>query len=218
MSTSQNNAEPPGRMNAREDILDAAEMAFSEAGFAGASMKAIALRAGVAQGLIHYHFQSKDGLYAAVVERRAIWITTTREALLDEVDLTRPDAVRHIFEAFFRPPLEPEGGGTVFARIFALLAVGDGRDQALAERLYDPSARRFIDALARVRPDASRETCAWGYSMALGLLVGAVGRSRRPERLAGMPERSEDDTEVLIRRLALHATGGFTALCEEDPV
>lgn len=213
MTTSAQGAQPLSRANARKDILDAAEIAFSEAGFAGAGMKAIALRAGVAQGLIHYHFQSKDGLYAAVIERRAVWITTARQALLDAVDLTHPDAVRHIFDAFFRPPFEPEGGGAVFARIFALLAAGDTREQALAERLYDPSARRFIDALAIVRPSTSRETCAWGYSMALGLLVGAVGRSDRTARLAGVPKRN-DDTEALVRRLTLHATGGFTALCE----
>ncbi|MEM8852577.1 MAG: TetR/AcrR family transcriptional regulator [Pseudomonadota bacterium] len=212
---SEQGAEPISRANAREDILDAAETAFSQGGFAGAGMKAIALNAGVAQGLIHYHFQSKDGLYAAVIERRAHFITTARQTLLDEVDLARPDAVRQIFDAFFRPPFAPEGGGKLFARIFACLAAGDSRDQALVERLYDPSARRFIDALATACPNASRETCAWGYSMALGLLMGAVGRSGRPERLADMSAASKDDTEALIRRLTCHATGGFLALCAE---
>ncbi|MFQ6550051.1 TetR/AcrR family transcriptional regulator [Aestuariibius sp. 2305UL40-4] len=204
-----------GRTDGRQDILDAAEAAFSEAGFAGASMKAISLRAEVAQGLIHYHFQTKEGLYAAVIERRAHWITTARLTLLDRIDLGIPDATAQIFEAFFRPPLGPEGGGRVFARIFALLAVGDARDQALVERLYDPSARLFIDALSSARPDVSRETCVWGYSMALGLLVGAVGRSGRTERLAQLPPDSADDTEALIARLTCHATGGFEALCEE---
>ncbi len=213
MSTSaKSEARPDGRL----DILNAAEAAFSEAGFAGAGMKAIATRAGVAQGLIHYHFQTKEGLYAAVVERRANWVTTARLALLSEIDLQEPDAVSKVFEAFFRPPLGPEGGGRVFARIFALLAVGGARDQALVQRLYDPSARVFIDALHEARSDASRPTCAWGYSMALGLLVGAVGRSGRAERLADLPEDAVDDTEGLIARLTCHAVGGFDALCEEE--
>ena len=56
---------------ARDRILDAAELTFSEDGFSGAGMKAIATRAEVAQGLLHYHFQNKEGLYAAVIARRA---------------------------------------------------------------------------------------------------------------------------------------------------
>ena len=55
---------------ARDRILDAAEEAFAADSFTGASMKAISLRAGVAQGLLHYHFDNKEGLYAAVIERR----------------------------------------------------------------------------------------------------------------------------------------------------
>lgn len=203
------------RADSKAGILDAAEAAFSEAGFAGAGMKAIALRAGVAQGLLHYHFGSKDRLYEAVVERRAVFITDARQVLLDAVDPADPDAVPRIFEAFFRPPFGPEGGGRVFARIFAMLPIGDVRDAALVERLYDPSARKFIAALMAARPGVSRETCAWGYAMALSLLVGAVGRSDRTARLADAAP--EDDTEALIARLTRHATGGFAALCDEGP-
>ncbi|ABD54951.1 TetR/AcrR family transcriptional regulator [Jannaschia sp. CCS1] len=201
------------RLNARDGILDAAERAFSERGFAGASMKSIAQQASVAQGLIHYHFTSKDDLYVAVIERRAVWITEAREELLGAVDLSHPDAVTAIFEAFFRPPLGPEGGGRVFARIFALLAVGDARDQELVKRLYDPSALKFVEALSRAGQGASREDASWGYSMALGLLVGSVGRNGRAERLAGSPQPPSEDAEDLITRLSVHATGGFRALC-----
>ncbi|MEM7710683.1 MAG: TetR/AcrR family transcriptional regulator [Pseudomonadota bacterium] len=207
---------PSTRADAKAAILDAAEAAFSEAGFAGAGMKAIALQAGVAQGLLHYHFGNKDGLYEAVIERRALLITGAREALLDEIDMAASDTVPRIFEAFFRPPFGPEGGGRVFARIFALLPIGDARDAALVERFYDPSARKFIDALMAARPDASRETCAWGYAMALSLLVGSVGCSDRAIRLADATLPAEYDTEALIAPLTRHATGGFAALCDGE--
>lgn len=204
------------RSEARNAILDAAEVAFSEAGFHGVGMKALSKRAGVAQGLIHYHFGTKDGLYEAVIERRAVSITLTRSELLKQIDLSHPNAVRNIFEAFFQPPLSTEGGGTSFARVFALLVNGDERDRALVRKYYDPSALEFIEALQVAHPAADRETCAWAYSMALGLLVGAVGRSRRPERLAGKSGPDPLETEALVNRLTTHATGGFFALSENQ--
>jgi AcrR family transcriptional regulator len=53
---------------ARERIVEAALELFAQAGFAGASTREVALRAGVQQGLIGYHFGSKDGLWRAVVD------------------------------------------------------------------------------------------------------------------------------------------------------
>lgn len=53
----------------RLNILDAAEGEFAEHGFHGARMVAIAKRAGVTHGLLHYYFDSKDHLYEQVVGR-----------------------------------------------------------------------------------------------------------------------------------------------------
>lgn len=49
----------------RRRILEAAIEAFAELGFKGASTRDIAARAGVNQGLITYHFMSKDELWRA---------------------------------------------------------------------------------------------------------------------------------------------------------
>ena len=53
----------------RRRIIDAAVDAFSELGFHGASTREIAARAGTNQGLITYHFRSKDELWRAAAER-----------------------------------------------------------------------------------------------------------------------------------------------------
>jgi TetR/AcrR family transcriptional regulator len=47
-------------------ILEAAERVFVEKGFADAPVSEIAERAGVTKSLIHHHFGSKEGLWAAV--------------------------------------------------------------------------------------------------------------------------------------------------------
>jgi TetR/AcrR family transcriptional regulator len=53
----------------RERIVAAAVKAFAERGFRGASTRDIARRARTNQGLITYHFRSKDALWRAAVER-----------------------------------------------------------------------------------------------------------------------------------------------------
>jgi AcrR family transcriptional regulator len=57
----------PKRAPAPERILSAALSAFAERGFEGATTREIAAAAGVPQGLIAYHFESKQALWEAAV-------------------------------------------------------------------------------------------------------------------------------------------------------
>jgi len=57
------------RADTRERIVSAALEAFAERGFRGASTRDIARRAGTNQGLITYHFRSKDELWRAAADR-----------------------------------------------------------------------------------------------------------------------------------------------------
>src|ERR1700729_263715 len=62
-------AKPSIREGNERAILAAAEAVFAEHGFGGATMAAIAARAGVPKPNIHYYFPTKLRLYRAVVER-----------------------------------------------------------------------------------------------------------------------------------------------------
>ena len=53
----------------REMLLDAAELAFSEGGYRGASIRQITGRAHANLGAVTYHFGTKAALFEAVVER-----------------------------------------------------------------------------------------------------------------------------------------------------
>lgn len=61
------------RERARESLLEAAIELFAERGVDGASVAEITRRAGVAQGLVSYHFGGKEQLIAAVMDR---WFET----------------------------------------------------------------------------------------------------------------------------------------------
>ncbi|MDJ0850036.1 MAG: TetR/AcrR family transcriptional regulator [Myxococcota bacterium] len=53
----------------RERILDAAEEIFAERGFDGTTLRDVAARVGLRNPSLYNHFDSKDDLYAAVLER-----------------------------------------------------------------------------------------------------------------------------------------------------
>jgi len=57
------------RGEAKERIVEAAVKAFAEKGFEAASTRDIAQRAGTDQGLVTYHFPSKDLLWRAAADR-----------------------------------------------------------------------------------------------------------------------------------------------------
>lgn len=59
----------PRSERTRQSVLSAAEAAFTEHGFEGATSQAIARQAGVSEGTVFGHFGSKAGLLLAVMER-----------------------------------------------------------------------------------------------------------------------------------------------------
>lgn len=70
----------------REAILDAAQSCFLELGWAAASMDLVASRAGVSKATIYAHFDGKDALFAAVINRRCERDLYTAEAWPQEGD------------------------------------------------------------------------------------------------------------------------------------
>jgi AcrR family transcriptional regulator len=58
----------PRELGTRERLLRAAIDVFSDVGFAGARVDAIAQRAGCNKQLLYHHFRDKEGLHKAVIE------------------------------------------------------------------------------------------------------------------------------------------------------
>ncbi len=60
---------PSNRKQRRQQILHAFAKVLADHGYAGATIAAIADRASLSPGLLHYHFKSKDELLRALTER-----------------------------------------------------------------------------------------------------------------------------------------------------
>ena len=84
-STARTRGEGRDRARKLAVILAAAEAEFVEAGFQGASMQAIADRAGVPKANVHYYFGSKEKLYRAVLEDiLAVWNDFLTDVTVDD--------------------------------------------------------------------------------------------------------------------------------------
>ena len=70
-------------VSGRQRLLTAAAEEFSQHGYAGASIAAIAARAGVGKSTIFHHFESKDTLYLAVIEAAAGEFARILDQVLD---------------------------------------------------------------------------------------------------------------------------------------
>jgi len=73
----------------KERILEAADSLFGEVGFDATTTREIAERSGVNKALIHYHFKSKEGLLASLLDRYYQQLAeTVQQALAGEATLT----------------------------------------------------------------------------------------------------------------------------------
>jgi AcrR family transcriptional regulator len=94
----------PARPRAAPDrILAAALTAFAQRGFDGATTREIAADAGVPQGLVSYHFESKQALWEAAVDRAfAALGTELRSGLEALVDVDPATRLRALMKRFVR--------------------------------------------------------------------------------------------------------------------
>lgn len=137
----------------RDSLLDVAERLMSAKGYAATPVSAICREAGVAATSLYWHFGSKEGLRAAVLDRGAErWFA----ALPRWADLDGDKA-----ETVVRAGAAAVGGHPEFLRMFYALALQDTEDPAAAELVGRVRARAtayFRDLVAGFLPDVDAGT------------------------------------------------------------
>jgi AcrR family transcriptional regulator len=200
--------------NVRETMLDAAEVVFSELGYAGTTLRAVAQRAEVTQALVSYYFGSKYGLFEEVFLRRGRKISDARmENLAALRQKGGPLQVREIVAAFLTPTLAlrtfPEG--RAFIRLQARLHTEPPEiSYKLRNDAYDVSTRDYVDALGAALPHLSKKDAFWRVTLVVGAYLYAFSDTHRLEQLSGGICHPDDTDEILAQATAF-IVGGLEA-------
>jgi AcrR family transcriptional regulator len=67
--------------NTREKVLETATDLFAEKGYAATSVREIVAKVGVSKPVLYYYFQSKEGLFYAILE----WAANVQQSILGEI-------------------------------------------------------------------------------------------------------------------------------------
>lgn len=137
----------PAEAGAAEKILEAADGLLSEVGYEGASVAAVAKRAGVNKALVFYYYGSKAALFERVVQR---YYAAHLLALSDALDTDTPLGPRmhQMVDAY----LDFIAGNRRYPRLIQQLVAGSADHHAIIQKNLAPLFEWTRDALADVAP------------------------------------------------------------------
>jgi AcrR family transcriptional regulator len=202
----------------RERILDAAEDHFSRHGFWGVTIREVAQEAKVDTALLHYYFDTKQGLFDAVFARRAEIVNRERIESIDAYVRSAGSAltVEGVIDAFLSPILKRAAEGDErWHNYFALIAQVNNTPAWGGEamgRTFDPVIHRLIDALRKALPDVSEQELYWSYHFLSGALTLTLSQTGRIDRLSNGLCKSRD-FDAINARMAAFIASGFERLC-----
>lgn len=176
-----------GEQQTRDLLIETALKLFARHGLDGVSLRQIAAEAGQSnQSVVHYYFQSKRGLVAAVLNHVVAQLHPLQEAAaVTLAELRRTQGaltVRDIVAASLMPVLlwhatSPEGRRAI--RFLARLTWQSDQDEfdlLVATQL--PSYRPLLDNLCEALPDVPREVLAAKLMFAMINIVHGLSTLR----------------------------------------
>lgn len=186
----------------REVILDATERLMATRGYAATSISDIRTACGLPPSSIYWHFGSKEGVLAAVMERGA-----KRFFAAIPTDAT-PQRQLHALSKL--QSQHPD-----FLRLFYLLSLERGTDPAVTEvirRVRDTAISRFRGAIAHLLPaDVSHAKAERVVAELTGFAVALSDGVFFADHL----EPSATDVDRMYRRLFQAITALIPILLEE---
>ena len=163
-------------------MIAAATRIFARSGYGGASMEAIATASGITKPMLYAYFDSKEGLYAACMERGEQQLErAVRDAVLHTAgaELRLWHGLRAVFEFFDRnPDLFAIGYPTGPTSSVFVEAAARGR-ASMATLLTG----LFVDTAvhAGVDPDAAREAEPLAHALTGATIALLAWSAKRPE-------------------------------------
>lgn len=201
--------------NRADKILDAAEHAFAQFGFEGASLRHIVLEAQVNLATVYYYFGSKKGLMEAVLKRRFGPLRREQLELLQESERSRdgePLSVEMILRALLLPPLRlavgaPAKRQAVAQLVGRIVTEPNPETQEFLREQYAEVRGAFLRALQASLPETPMVDLRWRFefvSGALGLILCNPRKLEKETHGACNPVNTE---QVLAEMLHFFSAG-----------
>jgi AcrR family transcriptional regulator len=175
----------------RERLLETAAYLFAEKGYASTSVREIVAQAGVSKPVLYYYFQSKEGLYYAILA----WGAEVQKKIIDDVfdaSGTVQDRITFFYRRIYEEIQEHQG---LYAMIHGLIY---GPPQGAPEYDFPNYHRQMFEAVKQICIEglssgditkADADEVAFlvlsliDFSLNLEKLQPELADAQRPERL-----------------------------------
>lgn len=201
----------------KSEILDAAELLFSEHGFADTSLRTITSQASVNLAAVNYHFGSKKLLIQEVLRRYLdVFIPEVNKQLESLTVATSTPNMQQVFSSLIQPLLllnktRPDGTA-IFVR---LLGRGYSESQGHLRKYimfhYGDVLKRFVDAIKLAAPELTSSEIFWRIHFAIGTFVFTMASSKALLEIAEADYQQAEDIEGIIHRLIPYISAGTGA-------
>ncbi|MGH3942289.1 MAG: TetR family transcriptional regulator [Pseudonocardiaceae bacterium] len=174
----------PAGADTRRTLLDAARVEFTARGYEGATVRAIAQRAGVDPAMVNHWFGSKDGLFVAAME-----IPVNPDEIIPRMLAGDPEQLAERILRTFLSVWDANGGGA----LAALLRSVASHEQAARMMREFVSRVIFGRVVSTVAPDAPELRAAL-----CGTQIAGLGMIRYVIRLEPLASADHDTVVAAI--------------------
>jgi AcrR family transcriptional regulator len=179
------------KTNSRERILETATDLFADKGYSGTSVREIVAKAGVSKPVLYYYFQSKEGLFYAILE----WATDVQRGLLEEIFAASGTVLDRFIYLYDRINEGIKEYQNLYRMIHSLIY---GPPQGAPEYDFSKFQRDMFDAVKKIYADgvaageATQENAddvaflvlsLIDFSLNMNMVLPETVDPRRPERL-----------------------------------
>ena len=201
----------------KDKLLDAAEKLFAAKGIAHTSTRDITKEADVNLASINYHFGSREGLVAELLERRVGPINRERVRMLEiaNKDSGGKPSVEAILRAFIEPAILTMGKSDEKQNFLAIMGqLHTSPEHSLKElmpRLFGDVIKLFMEAFCQALSPLSPKDVFCRFSFAIGSMIHTlmlVHLMEKNEFVSGLHTASLD-LETITEELIIFARKGM---------
>ena len=176
----------PGGPDTRSGVLDAARYEFSERGYDGATVRAIAARAGVDAALVHHYFGTKEQLFVAVME-----VPLEPSWIVEQVaEADRGELGQRVARTFFQVWGDPLRRGPLFAMLRS--AMTNEKAAALLRQFVTRTLLARLSPMLSDAPDRELRT-----ELMVSQLIG-IGMLRYVVQAEPLASASEEEIVAMV--------------------